>query len=114
MLPEVNTSNPSFQVFQSSVVGSIQEAEAKRKQKEPTRLQNVKEAKNKDEYSSTTRDPVEKDEEPLETLSEEDKKKRKKQAALSANNNYAQHAYSNQQNLEQATEDKTTKPIAEI
>ena len=116
MLPEVNTSNPNFQVFQSSVVGSMQEAEARRKEKEPTRLKKIKETKNKDEYSSTTKDSVEKKEEKefVEPLSEEEKKKRQRHAANHANNQYAQSAYDNQQNLEESMEEKHTKPMIEI
>ena len=115
MLPEVNTSNPNFQVFQSSVVGSMQEAEARRKKKEPTRLKKIKETQNKDEYSSTAKDSIEKDEEGfVEPLSKEEKKKRQKQAGTHANNQYAKSAYNNQQNLEESIEEKHIKPIVEI
>jgi len=115
MLPEVNTTNPNFQVFKSSVVGSMQEAEARRKEKEPSRLKKVKETKNKDEYSSTSKDTVDKENEDyVEPLTEEEKKKRQKHAANHANNKYAASAYDNQQHIDEVMEDKHVKPIVEI
>lgn len=114
MLPEVNTTNPAFKVFQSSVVGSMQEAELKRKKKEPTRLKSVKQTKNKDQYSSTARDSVEKDETGLlEELSKEEKRKRQKLARHS-NVHYAATAYKKQGNLSKRMKNKTIKPIVEI
>ncbi len=112
MLPEINITNPSFKVFQSSVVGSMQEAERKRKKKEPTRLKNVKHTQNKDKYSSTSKDTVEK-ERPVEQIPKEQKKKRQKQTRH-ANMHYAASAYKKQRNLNKKIDEKKAKPIVEI
>ena len=103
MLPEVNTTNPNFKIFQSSVVGSMQEAEHKRKKKEDTRLKNVKELKNKDQYSSTAHD--ENEQERLEVEDSLDKLK-KKNKDKNAKFKYVKKAY-----LAQSTLNPNTLPL---
>jgi len=114
MLPEVNTTNNAFKVFQSSVAGSMHETEQKRKKKEPTRLKNIKGTKNKDQYSSTTKNNQEKDEiEVQDVLSKQERKKRQKQTRHS-NKNYAASAYQNQSNLAKKMNETKAEPFAEI
>lgn len=114
MLPEINTTNPVFKVFHSSVVGSMQEAERKRQKKEPTRLKNIKETKNKDKYSSTLKDNSEEDQTAVkDTLSKQEKRKRQKQARH-ASVSYAASAYQKQDTLNKKMQEPKTQPIAEI
>jgi len=113
MLPEVNTTNPNFKIFQSSVVGSLQEAERKRQKKEPSRLKNVKKTKNKDQYSSTSKDTIEKDETAIEPVTKKEKRQQQKQTRH-ASMHYAASAYNKQGNLNKRMKLKKSMPIAEI
>lgn len=114
MLPEINATNPAFKIFHSSVVGSMQEAERKRKKKEPTRLKKVSETKNQDKYSSTTKDNLDKDDiEVKESLSKQESQKRKKRSRHT-NKQYATSAYEEQDSLTQKMEETKAKPMAEI
>ncbi len=113
MLPEVNTTNPNFETFQSSVVGSMQESERIRKKKEPSRIKNVKQTKNKDQYSSTSKDTLEKDDTAIEPVTKKEKRQQQKQTRH-ANMHYAASAYNKQGNLNKRMKSKKSAPIAEI
>lgn len=114
MLPEINISNTTFKIFQSSVVGSMQEAELKRKKEKDTRLKNVKQTEDKDQYSGDLKD-VPEDEKVFakDDPDTKDEKSKKKRVSFSSKK-YAANAYELQQKPEHSEDLANRNPIVEI